>query len=306
MSSNDPRPPAPVQYYPDDEISLYELWDILQRRRMIAIVTAAVVVLAATVFALGREPVYEMEAIIEIGQVPARLAQNESNAARDMELLTAPKTAVTRIDEVITPKLRESDSFRGAGFPEVTSAIADGEGGLLRLSAEVVDAEKAPTRAFMDAVIAELMQVHDTEWQLRLETLEARIQRLQQRQARLDERYSQTSSILDHDRDEGVAEGASDGTIRLQEVIVSLMAREMENLFDIDDRLMVLNGLRAMAGPTQVQRPPTVSDEPVSSGPEQIIAIGAVLGLMLGVFAAFFAEFLVNARAQRGSDDPQD
>jgi LPS O-antigen subunit length determinant protein (WzzB/FepE family) len=266
---------------------------------MIVFVTAVLVALAATVFAISREPVYEMEAIIEIGQVPARLAQNESNAARDVELLTAPKTAVTRIDEVIIPELRESDSFRGTGLPEVTAAIADGEGGLLRLSAEVVDTAAQPTRAFMDAVVADFMQVHDAKWQVRSETLEARIQRLQQWQTRLDERYSQTVSRL-------TAENASAETIGLQEVIVSLVASEMENLWDTDDRLMVLNGLRAVAGPTQVRRPPTVSDEPVSSGPAQIIAIGAVLGLMLGVFAAFFAEFLVNARAQRGPDDPQD
>ncbi|MEX0385327.1 Wzz/FepE/Etk N-terminal domain-containing protein [Spiribacter pallidus] len=306
MSSNDPRPPAPVQYYPDDEISLYELWDILQRRRMVVIITTAVIALASAVFALSREPVYEMEAIIEIGEVPGRVVETASNAAGGMELLTATKTAVTRINEIIIPQLRERDSFLDAGFAEVTAAIADDEGGLLRLSAEVVDAEKAPTRAFMDAVIAELVQVHDAEWQTKAETLDVRIQRLQQLQERIDERYSQTASGPDDERREGVAEGASGETPRLQEVIVSLMARQMENLWAVEDRLMVLDGLRAEAGPTKVQRPPTASDEPVSSGPEQIIAIGAVLGLMLGVFAAFFAEFLVNARAQRGPVDPQD
>ena len=57
MGSNDPRPPAPVQYYPDDEISLYELWDIVQRRRMVVIITIAVIALASAVFALSREPV---------------------------------------------------------------------------------------------------------------------------------------------------------------------------------------------------------------------------------------------------------
>lgn len=63
----------------------------------------------------------------------------------------------------------------------------------------------------------------------------------------------------------------------------------------IDDIQVKLTGVR----PTQTLLAPTQSLDPVGVGRATILTLYALLGLMAGVFAAFAAEFLAQARTPR-------
>jgi uncharacterized protein involved in exopolysaccharide biosynthesis len=63
------QPPSHMSHYDyrDDEISLYELWNTLVKRRVLIGVVLALSVAGASVFALTRTPVYTMDAVLEVG-----------------------------------------------------------------------------------------------------------------------------------------------------------------------------------------------------------------------------------------------
>jgi len=53
---------------PDDEISLFDIWDALVRRRWLMLVVFVAVTALAAAFALSRPDVYRYEARLEIGR----------------------------------------------------------------------------------------------------------------------------------------------------------------------------------------------------------------------------------------------
>ena len=86
----------------------------------------------------------------------------------------------------------------------------------------------------------------------------------------------------------------------LDELVGATLRRQREeDRWEIEDRLAAMEAARIQMTATGIQRRPTVSANPVGPATSLILALGGVLGLMLGVFAAFMREFLVKAREYR-------
>ena len=267
----------------DDEISLYEIWEILWRRRWLVLLGLVATLVVAGGYAATQAtqtPLYRVSALIEVGQVPG------SDGA--LAPLEAPGTVVTRLERILIPAAVEgaggigaaesagaaeaAESVEAAGAAGASAAslsaeVIDSNGGLIELSALVPATAIDPTRALMESVITALTDQHATRLAAREQWVQARIGEIQ---ARAD------------------AEAADS--------VSGVEARQS---------LAAMQANQALAQPTRTVRAPAASASPEDSRLPLTFALGAVLGLMLGVFAAFIAEFLANARAYREAAEAQ-
>ena len=258
----------------DDEISLYDIWETLRRRRWLVLLGLAVTLVVAGGYAATQTPMHRVSALIEVGQVPG----NDGALAP----LEAPGTVVTRLERILIPAAVEgaggigaaeaAESVEAAGAAGASAAslsaeVIDSNGGLIELSALVPATAIDPTRALMESVITALTDQHATRLAAREQWVQARIGEIQ---ARAD------------------AEAADS--------VSGVEARQS---------LAAMQANQALAQPTRTVRAPAASASPEDSRLPLTFALGAVLGLMLGVFAAFIAEFLANARAYREAAEAQ-
>ena len=293
----DNRYPVPL----DNEISLFDIWAVLVRRRW-AIAVVFLLVFAATAgYALLKEPENRLTAIIAVGQVP-NLPDNPvasldpSDAVAPVE---APSAVAARLNEVLIPQVRDEGATNAAAG--VSAQVANGRAGLIRLTAEVPASRTAATQALMTRIADRAVADYRDQWQTQARWIEGRIDELGRRETAINSR-APAGNRAAMDEALGLAgdERSAAGGAMLRDLLTSAMAYRSEAYrWDLADELSGLRLANAQMVPPRLERSPAVSAEGVGAGAGLMIALGAVLGLMLGVFAAFIREFLVNARAYR-------
>ena len=233
------------QFLDDDEISLYEIWDVLRRQRRIVVAVLVLSLLVTAGYALWRTPIYIMDAVIEIGQVPGL-------DGASLRPIASAEALVGRLNEVMIPRVQGRSEF---GDVQASAEVLNTHARLVRLSTHVPAIAAATARAewFLDEVIALLKAEHEGVWQ--------------QRNARL---LQQIETLRASPRSTRQAPAPVPDPTQLESV-------------------------RIAASPTQLVRAPTLAAAPEGQSATTLLLLGAVLGLMLGVFAAFGREFLVNA-----------
>ncbi|KAF0281726.1 Wzz/FepE/Etk N-terminal domain-containing protein [Spiribacter roseus] len=295
--------PIAGPYPADDEISLYDLWEVLRRRRLTILVVFLLVVIGSVGYGLTKESVYSVESFIEIGRVP------ETDG--EIGLLENPSTAVSRLTNVLIPTAREDYLGENEGLPAIESSVSDEAGGLIRLSAEVPERQAEVMQRFMVRVADDLARHYASERQKTLRQIDDRIASLDRRLQEMSSTVSSSESVL-RNAPAGMASSGQDtdsGSMAIAEMLrdvlaASLLEDRQADYWALDDRLAALKSARARAVSTSIEREATISERPVGTGTSLILALGAILGLMLGVFAAFIREFLANARAYREQPDP--
>lgn len=258
----------------DDEISLYELWNTLQRQRKTVAAVFVLSLLLAAGYALWRTPVYTMDAVLEIGHIP------NADGTQVVPIASA-EGLVSRLNAVMIPQISRTPVFRsGLG---ATAEVLNAEARLVRLSTVIPAEAAARAEWFLDEVVAALKTEHEALWA-------RQNARLQQRIAALRDQSGQTVS------------GFQTGTPALQNQPERINEGMfwVRHLMELNTTLTQLESARLASSPTQLVRAPALAGAAEGQPASTIIALGAVLGLMLGVFAAFGREFFENAAAQRG------
>ncbi len=283
------RPPGtdagwPYEMPASDEINLYEIWAILHRRRWSMAIVLMAVLLITGVYAVAKEARHEVEAYVEIGEVPGTVGE--------MQMLAAPESVATRLQDIVIPRVREANAEASPGLPAITVEVVDEPAGLIRLAAEVPLDEAERTRAFMQTLIDALQDRHAEIETLRLRSLDRRIVELRSLSDGLDSEVRTSGSLSD-------SSDAVPARLLIDALSLSLTEQRRVDRLALEERLFALQSGRSRATPTAVLRPPRISADPVGPGITRILAIGAALGLLLGVFAAFFREFMANAREYR-------
>lgn len=276
----------------------FDLWEVLRRRRLTMLVVFLVVVIGSLAYSLSKEPVYFVESFIEIGRVP--------DTDGEMMLLEGPSTVVSRLSNVLIPSARENYLDESERLPAVEPNIADEAGGLIRLSAEVPESRAEAMQRFMQRVADDLASHYASERRETLRRIDDRIADLERRLQDMRPPTGAAESALRNPTD-GMArsdQGAESGSIPIAEILrdvltASLLEDRQADYWELDDRLAALDSARARAASTSIEREATISERPVGTSGRLILALGAILGLMLGVFAAFIREFLINARRYR-------
>ena len=93
--------PISGQLAADDEISLFDIWNVLVRQKYLILGVFVTAVALSLVYATTKEPVYEYTSAIEIGRLPA-----DENEDAESRLIETPAETRSRLQNAIVPSAR--------------------------------------------------------------------------------------------------------------------------------------------------------------------------------------------------------
>ncbi len=276
------------QRYYDDEISLIDLWIVLARRKWI-VAGVTILCLAAGVWYASMQPVqYDYRSGIELARI-----FEMSDGGGKLVLLTSRNGSVALLEDVIIPSQRKV-LFDGETSGPRVSVSERGDSHHLMISS-IVERERADrVKKLHEAVIMGLAENHasilENNIALRVNPLKTRSEMLQRL---VEEREGQ----LDH-----LASRNHEGSGVLGLIDVQQMADIRRELAEVQvaltDMMSVVEAVEEASHGTRIRFLGVESENPAGTGKTLIVALSLVLGVMLGVFGAFFSEFLAAVRKQ--------
>ncbi len=323
----------------DDEISLIDLWLTLVRRRRWILGIAATVFALGSAYGLAQHPSQEListvqvaerggEPVVPVAQAAARLERVEIPQARavmEAEGTSPPRVEVERVEDapliLLTSSAPEGESDRVEHLHErLFEALRQSQAAELarereRLERDLEQAE-AELEETRDAFDADLEGQRD-----RIADARAELEALEEERALLLRRREELQRDLEEDSDGDRTATRSE----LQQLHTDLRenreerALAREQLRSLEQSLREIRDERQRWERRQQERIDSlrsdledlsetelvglaVSGETDAGRAGLISALSAVLGLMLGVFGAFFREFLAHAHGEAAGE----
>lgn len=257
----------------EDEISLIDLWRVISKRRRLILLTVIVILLLMGTWLLMAKPVYESRAVLGVGQVGS---------------IESPQLIVQRLREEHRVKDRSEGPQALPAITEVKTMeklLANG----IEIISQAHEAQAA--QQFLTVVVAKIMKRHQklfdvgrAEQAKQLESLQHEAERIQQSLDLIEHRISALVG----------SEASLAGLLTLQK---DLLLQRLPQIAQQQTTLrLAMSELQST--PTFVLRPPTLPVDPVSPKPVLYMTLAGVVGLMLGILGAFFAEFMGKTRKQ--------
>ena len=265
--------PPPVQIY-DDEISLFELWQILAKRKALILACFVVCLAGGAAFAFLTSPVYEARATVRIGQITL-------NAERTGQLLEPPSELSARISS------EHGGKRTSASVPKGTTSTVN----VVVQASSPGDAARS-----LSTVIESIREDHDTLYEKSLRPTRDRLERLD----------AQTQQLQQHLLDLTQLIAEIKGRDAVQATLLMLERSQLANAITQQDaeRLLLSQQLTPPATrPTELIGEITAPAKPSKPNKALVLALAAVLGMMGGVMLAFIAEFVAKAKANAVTKD---
>jgi capsular polysaccharide biosynthesis protein len=271
-----PRYAREPGYYPDDEISLIDLWNVLIRRKLLILALTILSVMAATLYSLVATPIYESQAVVLVGKTPA----------------TGPLENPDEMVQRLRQAYRVGDDTEGARAMPYVESISLNKREADHVATITARAE-TPQQAsqFLQTVVDGLIQEHGVRFEQAAALLTSHLESLNSQTDAFQSQIALIQAEMDQVREVNPVQAS---------VLAVESGKLMAQLPGLEQRRnqLQLDLLDSRSYASQLLRSPTVAAKPVQPRPKLYIAIALVLGVMLGVFAAFFAEFLTNARRE--------
>jgi uncharacterized protein involved in exopolysaccharide biosynthesis len=275
-----------------DEIGVYDLCLTLRRRWRLGLTLFAIVFLAALAFAATLPQRYEFTSLLEIGQV------SSADGSRPLESLEVTRL---RLEKSIVPRFRRQLAGSTAVVaPRVKIGAVAGQG-VVTLTSTAPEEQRAKIEALHTAVADALRTQHaqrlEQDTDNLLAPLQAAVTALAAHRQALQQEIT-SASVSPTSRPE--SEPGQDL------LLVSRLTDLRREAFQIDekiaDRQREMESIRRARRETRVTELASQADRPVGPGRELIVAMGFVLGLMMGVIGAFIVDIFANAgRAGRAA-----
>jgi len=290
-----PQQPLQQYVYPDDEISLYEIWDILVRRRLLIGATAIAFIIAAAAYSMLQTQTYAVDLMLSVGERPSTASDDVSTV-----LIEPPASLVSRLNEVIIPAVRSQQAERVSAadeaLPAVQAEVSDAAAGLVRLSATTTEARVPMAQALLTRIAEQVVDAHEQQLARQTDALRDQIMVLRaevERLARLENQIQPDISAI------GGSDSGAEASAAFSLLVSAMLdnSRQSERV-NYELRRWKLESALAELHPTELVREARLGGQQGQSM-TLMIGLGAVLGLMLGVFGAFGREFLTNAAAHR-------
>lgn len=282
---NDPDSSQARSY--DDEISLYDLWDVLARRLPVLLGVAVLTIVLGVVYALMQPVQYEYRSGVDLPRVYSEGLYN----------VVSQEMAVARLDDVLIPEQREEFFGGEERGPRVRVSAHGSDHSLILESTSTRDAADRVADLHA-AVIAALSDWLEPRFE---RSLSSSLRPLNNRIEVLDEQIDLLQEDLNtlYDR---LGEGDDVAGLIVAQQIGDLR-RELSRLRSARvDAESSAETVEALSRNTEQTFLASESENPVGPGRSLIVALSVVLGGMLGLFAAFFWEFASNARQRRANE----
>lgn len=279
--STDPVPLArgAQDLHQEDEISLIDLWRVVVRRKKLIFTSLLVTLSLVGAWIFIAEPVYESRAVLGVGQV---------GQAGQVGQVEAPQLLVQRLKE----EYRVKDDSEGVQKFPMLKEVKTMEKLLpngVEIIAQAHDAHEA--QKFLTDVTVKVVKHHQKLFDIGRNEQQRQLESLQQEHDRIE----QALTLVEHRISLLVGSEASlAGLLTLQK---DLLVQRLPQIAQQQTALrLAMSELQSR--PTVLLRKPTLPVDPVKPKPALYLTLAAVVGLMLGIFGAFFAEFVGKTRGK--------
>lgn len=279
-----------------DEISLWDLWQILVRRRAVILLCFALCLAAGAAFAFLTSPVFEASVKLRIGQVQGAAGAQQGMAGMQQ----GASVALENADELATRLLSNfggnaADGIRRDPAWLTKVAVQKNSTSIIELVAE--GASPADATDLLNRVLADVQKAHGEMYQRNTRFLNERLQNLDQQRTALQQQYEDASRLVEQlrQRDAIQASLIMLERSRISAAISALDAEKpelMQKLVPPQTRPTELLG--EISAPGKAARPKKAL----------VLVLAAVLGMMGGVMLAFVVEFVAKAKTYRLQEMP--
>ena len=275
MQNSQPTPQPQV----DEEISLYELWQILAKRKALILTCLLVCVAAGAAYAFLKPPVYEASVKLRIGQVRGSGGLHENIVLENVEELSSRLLA--QYGEDIADGIKRNRPF-------ITGARAEkGVTTTIQLTAEGDTPQDAAR--LLEEVTDTVIKAHSVMYEANIKPIAERLKSLDEQRRALQQQYADITSLVDQLKARDSVQ-ASLVMIERGPITTALDQQDAERLS------LSAQILPPQTRPTELLSKITAPAKP--SQPKKTIALSlsAVLGIMGGIMMAFLVEFTAKPR----------
>ncbi len=281
----------PIERPAADEVTLYDLWSALTRRRWLIAATAMLTLLAGIAYVVLVPAYYEYRSGIDIGYV----YRGEEMPTERYRFVESAEAAQARLEDLIVPAVRRELQSGEAPLPRVRVEFREINNSLVLISFGT--AEQAGEIASLHTAIADaLADYHEPRYRQELTLVQRRLRvRVAVLQDELEAVQGQLQLTQERERDG--TEGTLLALVDAQRV--ADLRREYASLqADAAAARAELEGVESASRATQLSFLASQAEQRVGTGRGTIVALSLVLGVLLGVFVAIAAEFASRAKAR--------
>ena len=256
-----------------DEITLFELWQILVARKLVVLSLPIIALLLSVFYLTQATELYECSARVMVGQAGVeRLVEN-------------PAVIVEKLVE----KYGVYDKTIIRELPRVSSVVRDKKdtGNIVQIKA--VDATASGAKMYLEKVVAEVLArqhaLFEQEMEIkqkrlmtlsgRLEGVEDFLQELERRIGLMDRQDPAQATVL------AVEKGG----------FLSLASDLKRERYDLQTEMSTV-----VFYPTELLGVPHLPSKPIKPKRPLVLLLAGIFGLLLGIMAALLAEFVFTAR----------
>jgi len=292
----------------EDEIDLMDYVKVILKRKVFILAVFLLVVIIAGIFSFLSPKIYEVESVLEIGQVAEKVVE-------------APSQIIGKIEgDVYGTTIREKLNISGTRYPQI-KAENPKDTNLLSIKIESSNPQQA--REILEEknelVLAEHQEKIELEktvleneiylveedinvLQKDIERIDIKISSLAVEKENLEAKVAVLEDIVVYQQDPGSQFALFDAKEK-----VEAKKQEIENMYlqinslegRINDSKSEINSLKLKIDnirPTLIIKSPSVSENPIKPRPLLNIVIAGILGLFVGTFLAFGREWWEKAR----------
>ncbi|MDN5870639.1 MAG: Wzz/FepE/Etk N-terminal domain-containing protein [Nitrococcus sp.] len=291
----------------DDEISLFDLWAVLVRRRWLMAAVFLIVFVLTFAYALLRPDLYTYSGSLAIGQII------EGDGLVPIE---PPEVVQGKLAQIYIPAVIREHTDSAPTGARLNAAVND-DIAMVTLTAEAPAEQGTRYITLIDAAAQQVIAAHQQRIASARETAEATVRQLEEtlatyqgligdlreQRAHAKRQVAELNTLLNESDN-----GQSAGLVTLMQNLITSLREQVQSLGKqlvelLSARAPVMEKLTALRSqlpamePTRLVAQPAQSLRPSGPGSFVIIALGAILGAMLAVFAAFGFEFVTRANS---------
>jgi len=257
----------PVQ--DSDEITLYDLIEVLIRRKVVILGILLASVVIALIYVLTLTPIYSVGARIELGKI------GSLPAGADVRTGFSVKGFSIEEPSVVARKIH------GKFGVKVSSAKT----GILYLTKK----SKEPGEAVesIEKLIQEFYPKHEEYYQELFRVASDHIKGIKTQLTMIDRQQSQLDKLKKNIKDNSMLMVLSEER--------NLQTRKVDLQKELVERKLLING----GTPPAILSKPVMPNKPINLRTQHTITLATILGLILGGILAFVMEFVVYFKARR-------
>ncbi len=267
----------------EDEIDLRDIFGVLWKRRLLILGTFIIAVLLAGVISFAMPPVYKVSSIIAVGfyDDPAYTSQ------ASMKNVMLSDEFLLEVFEVISPNGTSGD-FRTFKDDVKVEPVKDSDR-LVEISIETKK-RKEGLKA-VETMIERYSALSENSYNKQKKILEDQLANTEQRIEVVNLEINQTREALQDMEETSGSSTAVQAEMRFSRTLDILNGKEsqrsalMDRRMELDKQLLLIRNL-------EIVQPAREPISPIWPRKALIVGIAGILGLMLGVMAAFLREGL--------------